>query len=146
MRAMRTRSLARFALALLAGGCILAVACGRSDAPPASGAAPAATAPAADTTPAAAAPAPPTATLRGLGAGDRACYVLLETAAGEVSQEGDFELCPGGTRDATPLIGQRVTWTTERANVLAAACEGNPDCGLSDEVDLVVRLEPVPAS
>lgn len=81
-------------------------------------------------------------TLLRLDEGDRACYVVVQTAAGEQSLEGDFELCPGGLDDASRLVGQRVTWSTRRASVLAASCEGDPDCGQSDEVDLVVKIEP----
>ena len=97
--------------------------------------------------PAAPAPAPaagPVGTLKELQNGDRACYVVVDTAGGEQSLEGDFELCAGGGRDATALIGQRVTWTTEKANVLAASCEGDMDCGRSDEVDLITTISPAP--
>lgn len=83
---------------------------------------------------------PPAATLQRLENGDRACYVVLLTAAGERSLEGDFELCAGGKHDATRLIGKRVRYTTRRARVLAASCQGNADCGKSDEVDLVTTL------
>lgn len=83
-------------------------------------------------------------TLKALENGDRACYVVVESAAGEQSIEGSFELCAGGPQDASALIGQRVTYTTERANVQAAACEGDPDCGQSDEVDLVISITAAP--
>jgi hypothetical protein len=86
----------------------------------------------------------PVGTLRSLENGDRACYVVVETDAGEQSIEGDFGLCPGGDHDATGLIGQRVTWTTTKANVLAAACEGDADCGQSDEVGLVTTITAAP--
>lgn len=86
----------------------------------------------------------PIGTLTRLENGDRACYVILTTAAGERSIEGDFDLCPGGSKDASALIGQPVTWTTRPAKVLAAACEGDMDCGKSDDVDLVDTITPVP--
>lgn len=85
-----------------------------------------------------------TATLKALENGDRACYVVLETDAGEQSIEGSFELCAGGSSDATGLIGKRVLYKTERANVQAASCEGNPDCQDSDLVDLVISVELAP--
>lgn len=107
-------------------------ACGGSSKPPAS----------TPETPAAAAPL--TATLTGLESGDRACYVSLDLDGAVQSIEGDFELCAGGSKDATALIGQRVVVTRERAKVLAAACEGDVDCGQSDEVDLVVSITPAP--
>ena len=96
------------------------------------------------TTPTTNTAAAPTGTLKELQNGDRACYVVVDTAAGEQSIEGDFELCPGGAQDASALIGQRVTWTTEKANVLAASCEGDVDCGKSDEVDLIKTLSAAP--
>ena len=86
----------------------------------------------------------PTGTLMELQNGDRACYVIVDTDAGEQSIEGDFELCPGGGHDASALIGQRVTWTTQKANVLAASCEGDVDCGKSDQVDLITTITVAP--
>lgn len=94
-----------------------------------------------------AAPAPaagPAGTLKELQNGDRACYVVVDVDGAEQSIEGDFELCPGASKDASALIGQRVTWTTEKAKVQAASCEGNPDCADSDEVDLIVTITAAP--
>ncbi len=86
-----------------------------------------------------------TATLVSLENGDRACYVALKQADGsETSLEGDFDLCPGGGKDASALIGKAVTWTTRTANVLAESCQGDVDCGKSDEVELVVTLTAAP--
>lgn len=80
-------------------------------------------------------------TLVGLELGDRACYVTLRKADNtEVSLEGDFELCEGGAHDASGLVGRAVTYSTQRAEVLAASCEGNMDCGKTDVVDLVVSI------
>lgn len=91
--------------------------------------------------PAPAAPAAAaTVTLKDLQNGDRACYVVYEQDGEEVSQEGSFELCS----DARALIGKQVTFTTEKANVLAASCEGDVDCGKSDEVDLIVTITAAP--
>lgn len=84
-------------------------------------------------------------TLRSLENGDRACYVGLQLDDGtEVAMEGDFALCAEGDKDATALIGQRVTYTTDKANVRAAECQGDMDCGKSDEVDLVISLTTAP--
>ena len=94
-----------------------------------------------------AAPAPaagPSGTLKELQNGDRACYVVVDVDGADQSIEGDFELCPGASKDASALIGQRVTWTTEKAKVQAASCEGNPDCADSDEVDLIVTITAAP--
>jgi hypothetical protein len=96
------------------------------------------------TTPAATTTAGPTGTLVDLQAGDRACYVVLRTDAGDQSIEGDFELCPGGARDASGFIGQAVVTSTEKASVLAASCQGDVDCGKSDQVDLVVTITAAP--
>jgi tetratricopeptide (TPR) repeat protein len=88
-------------------------------------------------------PAPqpgPSGVLLDLENGDRACYVGLRTRDGEIGVEGDFELCKGGSRDATRLIGQPVVTETLRDHVLAASCEGDMDCGKSDEVDLIVTI------
>jgi hypothetical protein len=83
-------------------------------------------------------------TLLRLENGDRACYVVFQTANNtEESMEGSFELCAGGQNDATPLIGKKITYTTKKANVLAAECEGNMDCGKSDEVDLIETITAV---
>jgi len=88
--------------------------------------------------------AAPIVTLKELQNGDRACYVIVTTAAGEQSLEGDFELCAGGTRDATSMIGKQITYTTRKDKVLAASCQGDVDCGKSDEVDLVVTISAAP--
>ena len=83
-------------------------------------------------------------TLDELQNGDRACYVVVTTDGGQQSIEGSFELCPGGGSDASALVGRRVTWTTEKSNVLAASCEGDMDCGKSDQVDLIVSITAAP--
>ena len=111
---------------------ILAAACGGkakpADPPSGSGAASAAAA----------------VTLKELQNGDAACYVVVVDGTEEKSLPGDFELCKGGQHDASALVGKRVTFTTRKQNVLAASCEGNVDCGKSDEVDLVVTITAAP--
>ncbi len=87
---------------------------------------------------------PAVVTLKALQNGDRACYVIVESDHGEQSIAGSFELCPGGAQDATALIGKPIRFTTERANVAAASCEGNPECSDSDEVDLVTSISAAP--
>ena len=87
----------------------------------------------------------PTVTLKELQNGDRACYVVVTTAKGEEqSIEGDFDLCPSNSKDASKLIGKQVTYKTKKANVLAASCQGDVDCGKSDEVDLVIEISAAP--
>ena len=80
-------------------------------------------------------------TLVGLEAGDVSCYVSVQDGEAVADYDGDFELCEGGMSDATALIGTSVVLTTEKANVQADSCEGNPDCTESKEVDLVVGIE-----
>ena len=81
------------------------------------------------------------ATVRGLTGGDRACYMDLETG-GEVKgqQEAAFDLC--GRRE---LVGKQVRVERRRSWVLAASCEGDPECARRDTVDLIVSAEPLPA-
>jgi hypothetical protein len=81
------------------------------------------------------------ATVRGLTGGDRACYMDLE-AGGAVKgqQEAAFELC--GRQE---LVGKRVRVERRRSWVLAASCEGDPECARRDTVDLIVSAEPVAA-
>jgi len=88
--------------------------------------------------------AAPADVLVGLENGDRACYVVVRRAGGEQRQEGDFALCGGGEHDASQLIGKPVRLKTRKAKVLAASCEGDMDCGKSDEVDLVVAIDALP--
>jgi hypothetical protein len=83
-------------------------------------------------------PAPPagkvaSGTIKELQAGDVACYVTLETSTGELANEmAGFEIC-----EKRDLIGKKVALTWEEANVLAAECQGNVDCGKSDRVWLI---------
>ena len=84
-------------------------------------------------------------TLKELQNGDRACYVVFTTATGEEkSIEGDFELCKGSSKDATALIGKKVTYRAKKAKVLAASCQGDVDCGKSDEVDVIYEITAAP--
>ena len=84
-------------------------------------------------------------TLVSLQNGDRACYVAVTAADGtESSIEGDFELCPGASKDASALIGKPILYTTETANVLAESCQGDVDCGKSDQVDMIVTITAAP--
>ncbi len=87
---------------------------------------------------------PPVVTLQALDVGDRACYVVVAADGGKQSLEGDFELCPGGAREASALIGQRVILRQRKERVQAASCQGNPECDRFDEVDLVVAITPAP--
>ncbi|MFM7676591.1 MAG: hypothetical protein ACKO5F_13655 [Synechococcus sp.] len=83
---------------------------------------------------------PATGILRSLQNGDRACYAEVEDARGvRRNLEAAFELC-----ERTDLIGRRVRLVRRTARVLAASCQGDPDCGRSDVVQLIVELQPLP--
>jgi hypothetical protein len=77
------------------------------------------------------------ATIRSLTGGDRACYVDLESGGvAKPGQEAAFDLC-----ERTDLVGRRVRLERRRAWVLAASCEGDPECERRDTVDLIVSAE-----
>ncbi|HEX6747256.1 MAG TPA: hypothetical protein VF092_08135 [Longimicrobium sp.] len=79
-------------------------------------------------------------TIRGLTGGDRACYVDLEgTGVARSPQEAAFAVC-----ERKELVGRRVRLSRMRTWVLAASCEGDPECARRDTVDLIVSAEPVP--
>ncbi len=77
-----------------------------------------------------------------LQGGDRGCYVVVQAGNAKRSLEGDFDLCPGGAKDASRLIGKMVSYATRPGKVQAASCGGDPSCKKTDSVDLVVRLAP----
>lgn len=81
--------------------------------------------------------------LTALQSGDRACYVVLGGTPQEQTFPGSFELCEGGVKDATKMIGARMKTRTERAAIAAESCQGSTGCTATDEVDLVVDLVPV---
>jgi hypothetical protein len=76
--------------------------------------------------------------LTDLVAGDIACYADFETDTGEFFGEmADFGIC-----DQTDLIGTRVELSYDTANVLAAECQGDMDCGKSDTVVVISWMKP----
>jgi hypothetical protein len=82
------------------------------------------------------------AVVRGVTAGDRACYVDLEVdGVRKPPQEAAFDLCEHGQR----LVGKRVSIARHRSWVLAGSCEGDPECPRRDTVNLIVTATPVPA-
>ncbi|QJR09415.1 hypothetical protein DSM104443_00459 [Usitatibacter rugosus] len=71
--------------------------------------------------------------------GDVACYLHLRDAGGtEFMELGDFDLC---FQKPSP-IGRLVRLEYGVDNVLADECQGNPDCGKSERVALVTRVQP----
>ncbi len=86
-----------------------------------------------------------TGVLSALQNGDRACYVVLNGGTPqEQTLPGSFDLCEGGTKDATKMIGAQINYRTERAAIAAESCQGAPDCAATDQVDLVVDLVAAP--
>lgn len=83
---------------------------------------------------------PEIAVVRGLTPGDRACYIELEDAQGQKTQEeASFELC-----EQTQLVGQRVQLTRVPTPIPALSCQGNPECTERDTVNLITAVEVVP--
>lgn len=79
---------------------------------------------------------PMVGTIQRLSAGDRACYVDVVDDAGQTStQYANFEICE------QDLVGDRVNLTYEVGNILAASCQGNVDCGLSETVMLITQAD-----
>ena len=81
---------------------------------------------------------PPAVLLKGVQAGDAACYLEVESAGSPQTLMADFELCPGGGQDLTGRIGQSVHLETRKENVMADSCQGDPECTETKEVELVV--------
>lgn len=83
-------------------------------------------------------PPPEVATVTELIAGDRACYATLIDAQGNTTNQlASFEIC------AQDILNAEVSLTYDTGNVLAYACEGNPDCDEeSEEAILITQAEP----
>jgi hypothetical protein len=78
--------------------------------------------------------------VRGLTAGDRACYLEVEDGDGQRREEmAAFELC-----ERDDLTGRKVRLRFEKAQVQAESCQGNPDCTETETVDLVHAVEMLP--
>ena len=117
------RLLPIIALALLASGCADDNALDVTDAPPSE----------------AGGVDDPAYTLRSVQMGDRACYLDLESASGEMdTRMADFDVCTRAEEGA--LVGRRVALQTERTDIMAMSCQGDPECADTEEVDLVVAL------
>lgn len=73
--------------------------------------------------------------------GDTACFVTLKDDRGVTFDEpADFDLC---AREKS-LKGKRLALTYKTARVLAASCQGNPDCKKSDTIVLIASAKPAP--
>jgi hypothetical protein len=81
------------------------------------------------------------AVVRGLTMGDRACYMELEYAQGQISQEeASFELC-----QQEQLIGQQVQLTRVPTSIMAMSCQGDIECTERDIVNLITVAEVIPS-
>lgn len=86
------------------------------------------------------APAPgsdrPIAMVLGLENADTACNVEMQFEKGaRETWPADFEICQ------KPIKGKRIRFQTKKSKVQAAACQGDPSCTQSDEVELIVSVE-----
>jgi hypothetical protein len=79
--------------------------------------------------------------IKRLTQGDRACYVELENAQGQPSDEmASFEMC-----EQEKLVGQRVHLKREPTAIMAMSCQGNPECTKTETVNLIVAAEKAPS-
>ena len=73
--------------------------------------------------------------------GDTACFVTLKDDRGVTFEEAaDFDLC---VKDKS-FKGKRLALTYKTARVMAASCQGDPDCKKSDTIVLIVSAKPAP--
>jgi hypothetical protein len=77
-----------------------------------------------------------------LESGDAACGVTLQRAGGSVTESASFEICELGQG----WIGDSVRFSKSETDVLAAECAGDVDCGRSDRILLIDRMQREPAS
>ena len=127
--------------------CVTLAACGGAAVEPAPVAEPAEAPPAPPEAPAAAPEAPaaaPVMQLVAVQAGDTACSLTIQSGDQEAFYAAYFAGCAGGGPHPTPHIGKNVALTLGKAKVMAASCQGNPDCTDSEEVDLVTALVVAP--
>lgn len=83
--------------------------------------------------------AAPSYTLRRIVLGDRACYIDLQAVDTEIEKRlADFGVC--SQTEVEDLIGKRVQIEVGQARVMAASCEGDPECEDVESVELVTRL------
>jgi hypothetical protein len=78
--------------------------------------------------------------VQGLTMGDRACYMKLENAQGQSSEElADFNICT-----QSQLVDKRVRLTRTLTPISAISCQGNPECKNRETVNLITAVEVVP--
>ncbi len=73
-------------------------------------------------------------------AGDRACYLTLRTDdGGSTTVFGDFSLC-----ETNGLMGRRIQIAYAPDDILAASCQGDPDCLETETVPMAVAADRIP--
>ncbi len=73
--------------------------------------------------------------------GDVACRVTLKDDRGATFDEAaDFDLCA----QEKALKGKRLALTYKAARVMAASCQGDPDCKKSETIVLIASAKPAP--
>ena len=81
-------------------------------------------------------PDPDPLTVLSVEQGDIACYIDLREVDGKrVSMKGSFEICD------ERWVGKRVLIRTDRVNVQSPKCEGDPECTLTEEEEIIVELD-----
>ena len=80
-------------------------------------------------------PLPEFGTITSLVAGDRACYIGLDTETGDITQFASFSIC-----EIEDVIGAVVRPIYEPGDVLAFSCGGDIDCGRTDRVNLITSI------
>lgn len=83
---------------------------------------------------------PTRALVTDVDAGDRVCTLTLRTDAGaETDVYGDFSLC-----ETDGLMGERIQIEYAPDDILAASCDGDPDCLETETVALAVAADRIP--
>lgn len=73
--------------------------------------------------------------------GDVACRITLKDDRGATFDEAaDFDLCA----QEKALKGKRLALTYKAARVMAASCQGDPDCKKSETIVLIASAKPAP--
>ena len=77
--------------------------------------------------------------LRRLVLGDAACYVDLQAQGAETETRlADFGVC--SQAEVEELVGRQVRIEVGTGAVMAASCEGDPECPDTETVELITRL------
>lgn len=77
-------------------------------------------------------------TLWNLTPGDRGCYVeLVDASQTHFTELGLFELC-----ERTDLISQFVRVSMQEQTVMAASCQGDPDCTATEIAPVIIDIRP----